>query len=348
MSATASSKAGETGEAARAAERRRFVEAAGYDPATIVALPADASPRRYFRLAGAVPPRLVMDVVPGSADFPPFLAIAAHLDALGLSAPRVFAQDLDRGLAVIEDFGSDTFTRLIAAGQPEAPLYELAIDALVALHDAPDGLAIDVPPYDFGPLDEELGMFTGWFVPQAAPAADADAFTKAFMALWHRALADVATRREALVLRDYHVDNLMVIPGRTGVAACGLLDFQDALAGSAAYDLMSLTQDARRDLAPGLEDALVARYLAARPGLDRDRFLADYWLLAAHRHTKIAGNFERLSKRDGKHGYLVHIPRVLRLLDAALDRAGLSDIRALMDDALPGWRAHAPVPPAGA
>ncbi|WP_334173918.1 phosphotransferase [Pseudoxanthobacter sp.] len=325
----------------RAAERQRFAEEAGFGGA-LVALPSDASPRRYFRLPGA----LLMDAGAGAADFPPFLAIAAHLKRLGLSAPAILAADAARGLAVIEDFGADTFTRLLAAGRAEAPLYELAVDALAALHTAPQATGIAVPAYDLGPLREELEMFTGWFVPAVAPGLDAGAFADRFLGLWQQKLAGVATVREALVLRDYHVDNLMVVAGRSGVAACGLLDFQDALLGSAAYDLVSLTQDARRDLTPGLEPALVSRYLAARPDLDPAAFTAGYWLLAAHRHTKIAGNFERLSKRDGKHGYLVHIPRVLRLLDRALGEAGLTDIRALMDAHLPGWRRHAPAAPA--
>ena len=335
-------------ERARQTERAGFLAAAGLEGARLAALPADASPRRYFRVEGAPEPRLLMDVPPGSADFPPFIAIAGHLCRLGLSAPRIFVADAARGLALIEDFGPDTFTRLIAAGRPEAPLYSLAVDALVALHTAPGALALSLPAYDFGPLTEELVMFTDWYVPAVDPAADVAAFRADFLALWHEALADLAGRREAVVLRDYHVDNLMVIAGRTGVAACGLLDFQDALTGSAAYDLVSLTQDARRDLAPGLEDALVARYLARRPQIDTARFSADYWLIAAHRHTKIAGNFERLSKRDGKHGYLVHIPRVLRLLDRALDEAGLTAIRAFLENRLPGWRDYTPTHAGGA
>lgn len=330
-------------EHARAQERLAFLAARQPGDARLVALPADASPRRYFRVTGAPQPLLLMDVPPGAADFPPFIAIAGHLSALGLSAPRVLAADTDRGFALIEDFGQNTFTRLLAAGAPEAPLYDLAVDALVALHDAPDALRLPLPDYDFGPLTEELRMFTDWYVPAVDPTADVAAFRTDFLALWHEALKDLATRREALVLRDYHVDNLMVVAGRHGAAACGLLDFQDALTGPAAYDLVSLTQDARRDLSPGLEEALLARYLAARPQIDAGRFVADYWLIAAHRHTKIAGNFERLSRRDGKHGYLVHIPRVLRLLDRALDESGLTQIRAFLAARLPGWRGYRPV-----
>lgn len=323
--------------------RREFIAAHFEAKPEARALPADASPRRYYRLE--VAPKLLMEVEPGAPDFEAFVRISRHLKALGLSAPAVFSVDFDRGLALIEDFGHGTFTRLLSAGQSEDDLYALAVDALIHLHEAPDATRIDLPAYDRAPLFEELSMFTDWFVPQCAPQVDTAEFKSRFLSLWEQALKDVAAAREALVLRDYHVDNLMVIEGREGVEACGLLDFQDALIGSAAYDLVSLTQDARRDIDPALEDRLVERYLAGRPGLDRQRFLSEYWLLAAHRHTKILGNFERLSKRDGKHGYLVHLPRVARLLDRALTQAGLNDIRTAMDAALPSWRSHAPVAP---
>lgn len=323
--------------------RREFIAAHFEAKPEARALPADASPRRYYRLE--VAPKLLMEVEPGAPDFQAFVRISRHLKSLGLSAPAVFSVDFDRGLALIEDFGHGTFTRLLSAGHSEDDLYALAVDALIHLHEAPGATRIDVPAYDRAPLFEELSMFTDWFVPQCAPEVDAAQFKSRFLKLWEEALKDVAAAREALVLRDYHVDNLMVIEGREGIEACGLLDFQDALIGSAAYDLVSLTQDARRDIDSALEERLIERYLAGRPGLDRQRFLSEYWLLAAHRHTKILGNFERLSKRDGKHGYLVHMPRVARLLERALTQAGLNDIRTAMDAALPSWRNHAPVAP---
>ena len=323
--------------------RREFIAAHFERTPEAKALPADASPRRYYRLE--VAPKLLMEVEPGAVDFEAFVRISRHLNALGLSAPKIFSVDFERGLALIEDFGHGTFTRLLAAGRSEEELYGLAVDALIHLHEAAGATRIDVPDYDHGPLFEELAMFTDWFVPQCAPDCGAAAFNARFLDLWKAALSGVAGSRDALVLRDYHVDNLMVIEGREGIAACGLLDFQDALIGSAAYDLVSLTQDARRAIDPVLEEQMIERYVAGRPGLDRQQFLAEYWLLAAHRHTKILGNFERLSKRDGKHGYLVHLPHVARLLDKALTHAGLDDIRAAMDEALPSWRDHAPVAP---
>ncbi|WP_298285112.1 aminoglycoside phosphotransferase family protein [Acidocella sp.] len=304
------------------------------------ALPADASPRRYYRLEGTG--ELLMEVTPDAPDFRAFVTISNHLRALGLSAPEVLAADTAQGYALIEDFGANTFTRLLADGADEQGLYELAVDALIALHTAPKAADIAVPAYDEAPLFEELAMFTRWYVPHCAPGVAVEGFEARFLALWRAALAPVSACRETLVLRDYHVDNLMVLPTRLGPARCGLLDFQDALLGSAAYDLVSLTQDARRDLAEGLEEHLLRRYLAHRPEVDEAGFRQAFWLLGAHRHTKILGNFERLSKRDGKHSYLVHIPRVQRLCVQALEKAGLTEISALMDAELPGWRHHRP------
>ena len=326
--------------------RHAFIFRQGLDPRGIVALPGDASARRYYRLRWRGV--LLMEEKPGSPDLERFVTISRYLTALGLSAPRVHAVDHEAGLALIEDFGQQTFTRLLQAGHAEPPLYELAVDALVHLHERGGEERPHLPGYDFGPLDDELFMFTDWYVPECAPAVDAKAFKVEFMGLWHEALREMSACREVLVLRDFHVDNLMVIEGREGAARCGLLDFQDGVFGSAAYDLVSLTQDARRDLTPGLEEHLIEYYLSRRPGLNRERFLADYWLLAAHRHTKILGNFERLSKRDGKHGYLDFIPRVQAQLARALPKAGLEQITALMERVLPGWAQHVPTVPATA
>ncbi|WP_409562726.1 aminoglycoside phosphotransferase family protein [Hyphomicrobium sp. MC8b] len=326
--------------------RTSFLLRHSYNPDVARPLAGDASSRRYWRLADHG--LLLMEEVPGSPNLQRFTEISCYLRAIGLSAPHVRVSSFDDGLALVEDFGVQTFTRLIAEGHAEDRLYALAVDALAHLHESVDPRCPDLPSYDWGPLSEELQMFTRWYAPQCHTNIDNNEdFECAFLSEWRRVLQQVSARRDTLVLRDFHVDNLMVINGRSGVAACGLLDFQDALIGSTAYDLVSLTQDARRDLAPGLEDALIDRYLSKRPNHDRANWLADYRLLAAHRHTKILGNFERLSKRDGKHGYLAYIPRVQHQLVDALDQAELREIRSLMDKYLPGWSTHRPRPLGG-
>lgn len=316
-----------------------FVTSAGFLAEGWQALPADASPRRYFRSDPTGSKRaLLMATEPNAPDTATYLDIARHLAKLGLSAPQILAEQADLGLVLIEDFGDATYTRLLEQGADETALYNQAIDVLATLHNHSDRAKISLPAYDLPPLMDEVLLFADWFVPAAFPAVNATAFRTAFTALWRDALKGVATQRETLVLRDFHVDNLMILNHRTGPARCGLLDFQDGLIGAAAYDVGSLTQDARRDIDPALEAALLDRYLSLRPEIDAAQFMADFHLLAAQRHTKIAGIFLRLSQRDGKPQYLGHLPRVLRLLDVALTRAQLTELRALLNTKLPDWQ----------
>ena len=320
---------------ARSEQRRAFLAGAGYAESRLEALPMDASRRCYFRLPQAG--LLLMDSPPGIEPIVPFLNVAMHLRELGLSAPHVLASDAAAGLALIEDFGQATYTRLLAMGNAEQPLYELAVDALVHLHRAPRALAVKVPAYDLSALLAEAVLFIDWYAPLLVDKAEAAALREPFLAVCGQLASAVATRREALVLRDFHVDNLMRLDGQTGVKACGLLDFQDALIGSCAYDLMSLLEDARRDVPEALRDHLLTRYLAQRPEVDAEQFGADYPVLAALRHAKVAGIFVRLAQRDGKQHYLAHVPRVIGLLDRALRTPALLPLREFLDRELPGW-----------
>lgn len=321
-------------EVERARARLAFIERAGLKGVELIALPADASARRYFRLAGAG--LLLMDSPPHCEPIGPFVRVARQLLALGLSAPALLQVDEDAGLALIEDFGHDTYTRLLAAGHSESALYRLAVETLAALHRAPPGA--ELAPYDAGQLEHEYALFIDWYVPLLIGEEAALELRESYLALFAEACRDVAQRREALVLRDFHVDNLMLLDGREGIAACGLLDFQDALAGSPAYDLMSLLEDARRDVPEALRAALINHYLMQRPELDAPRFLEDYRCLAAQRHAKVLGIFVRLAGRDGKHGYLAHLPRTLRLFVRALEAEPFAPLRAWLDRHVHGWR----------
>jgi aminoglycoside/choline kinase family phosphotransferase len=320
---------------ARPEQRRAFLAGAGYADCRPEALPMDASRRCYFRLPQVG--LLLMDSPPLHEPIAPFLTLALHLRELGLSAPHVLASDRAGGLALIEDFGQATYTRLLAMGCAEQPLYELAVDALVHLHQAPRALAVDVPAYDLAALLAEAVLFIDWYAPLRVDKAAAQALREPFLHLCGQLAAPVASRRDALVLRDFHVDNLMRLDGKSGVQACGLLDFQDALIGSCAYDLMSLLEDARRDVPEALRDHLLTRYLAQRPEINAEQFSADYPVLAALRHAKVAGIFVRLAQRDGKQHYLAHLPRVIGLLDRALHTPALQPLREFLDRHLPGW-----------
>lgn len=300
-------------------------------------LPSDASARRYIRLPGQDLLLMVDDTDP--VGYAAFLKLATHLAQLGLSVPKVVAVDPENGLALIEDFGTATYGSLLKDGHDEAALYALAIDALVHLHRHPDAAALTVPAYDMDLLLKEISVFSDWFVPSFRPDVDKAQFDLQFRTLWAEAFAMLTNRLGALVLRDFHIDNLMLLPARNGVQRCGLLDFQDAVLGPAEYDLMSLLQDARRDLAPGLEAQMLARYLDAvsAGNGERQATMDRYYLLAAQRHTRLAGQFLRLHQRDGKPGYLQFMPRVMQQMTTGLADAKLTTIKAFLDETLPGW-----------
>ncbi|MGE5539179.1 MAG: aminoglycoside phosphotransferase family protein [Gemmatimonas sp.] len=322
----------------------RFLADAGFAAARRDPLPGDASFRRYVRLHGGPEPALLMDAPPDREDVRPYILVARHLTALGFSAPRVLAADPELGLVLVEDFGDATFTRLLAAGADERALYELAIDALIAFHKLPADrtTALDVPPYDDARLLTEARLLTDWFVPAALGRPLPATAVGDYERLWLEVFPLARRVPDTLVLRDFHVDNLMRLDGRGGVAACGLLDFQDAVIGPVTYDLVSLLEDARRDLAPGLRAAMTERYLAAFPRWNKDDVLASAAVLSAQRNAKIVGIFTRLWKRDGKPVYLRHIPRVWRLLEDDLRHPALASVRAWFDAHVPTALRKAP------
>ena len=321
-----------------------FLEASGWDGIVPAPLAADASFRSYYRLrrgpdTAIVPDTaILMDAPPPHEDVGPYVAVAAMLRGLGLSAPEVMAEHRAEGFLLIEDFGDDTYTRLLARGADDRTLYALAVDTLTALQQAvaEDRVAPDLPPYDPARLLGEVALFVDWYLPAVLGAPISAAQREEYLALW-RAVLPQATRPFAatLVLRDFHIDNLMLLPGRGGVRRCGLLDFQDAVCGPPGYDLVSLIEDARRDVPEDLRREMTLRYLAAFPALDRGAFARSTAILAAQRNCKILGIFTRLWKRDGKPSYLVHVPRLWRLLDADLREPALSGIARWLDRHLP-------------
>lgn len=302
---------------ARALARRRFLAGSQWEDWSTYALAADASFRRYFRLTSDDRSVLLMDAPPETESIASFLAVDSYLQSVGLRAPEVFAQDVATGFAVIEDFGDSTYTTLLDAGAEPEPLYALAVEVLSRLHKAIDVAELELPRYDDGNYQTEISLFVDWYW-VARTGAPMPARKRAeYEAIWRELLNGVSTEHECLVLRDYHVDNLMRIDG-AGTDGCGLLDFQDARVGSRAYDLVSLFEDARRDVDTAMAERLIDVYLAANGELDRKSFAYDYRVLGAHRHSKILGIFVRLCVRDGKEHYLSYLPRVQRLFEKSL------------------------------
>jgi N-acetylmuramate 1-kinase len=325
----------------REAAIAEFLASAGWETTQPTLLAADASFRRYYRLIDGDRRAVLMDAPPPHEDVRPYVAVAEMLREHGLSAPEIFAEDSEQGILLIEDFGDDTYTRLLARGVDEARLYALAIDTLIALQravTAPPAL----PPYNEGALLREAALLVEWYAPAVLGRPLLPALCEEYLALWREALPLAAVNGPTLVLRDYHVDNLMLLEGREGVQGCGLLDFQDALCGPASYDLVSLLKDARRDVPPALREAMTARYLAAFPAIDQSAFRRSAAILAAQRNAKIIGIFTRLWRRDGKPRYLGHIPRVWRLLEADLQEPALRPLACWLDRHLPRDRRRIP------
>jgi len=321
----------------RARRLEAFLEANGWHWADSRLLADDASFRSYRRLVDGGRRAVLMDAPPAHEDVRPFVRIARHLRGLGLSAPDILAEDIEAGLLLLEDLGDDTFTRLLENGADEEPLYALAVDVLVHLHRLPAARALPpaLPSYDDARLLDEALLLTDWYMPATLGDPPSQANRNAYIEAWREVLPLVGAQPRTLVLRDYHVDNLMRLEGRAGTAACGLLDFQDAVAGPAAYDLMSLLEDARRDISGTLKATMLARYREGVAEIDWPAFETVFAILAAQRHSKVIGIFTRLCRRDGKPGYLLHIPRVWRLLEAALCHPALAPVAAWFQRHLP-------------
>jgi aminoglycoside/choline kinase family phosphotransferase len=300
-----------------------FLSQAGWLGAVRAPLAGDASSRRYTRLTRNQDTAILMQDPEG--DVALFARLARHLTGIGLSAPRIFAEDANSGLLLIEDLGDGLLARLADAPETEGPLYDLATDALIALHD-------HAPPPDL-PLataDRLAQMIDVAFVhytqaPEALPIA---------IAALRPLLDRHAVPADVMVLRDYHAENILYLPHRAGPARAGLLDFQDALQGHRAYDLISLIEDARRDVAPHIREACIKRYLAAT-GLTKGPFRTSLAVLGAQRNLRILGVFSRLAAQRGKAQYVDLIPRVWGHLQRDLSDPALKPVRTILNATLP-------------
>ncbi|WP_042443243.1 aminoglycoside phosphotransferase family protein [Azospirillum sp. B510] len=333
---------------ARETEITAFLSANGLSGAAREPLAGDASARRYERLHKPDGGTLILVDTPAPADdLAPFIAIGAELAGIGLSVPAILVADVERGLAIQEDFGSETFSRLLAGGADPRPLYELATDALITIHrrwpeEAAPRLAL--PVYDPALFIAQTRLFLDAYLPAALEKPLTENDRSDFDMAWRTVLEPVCAAAPSLLLRDYHVDNLMRLP-RPGVRAAGLIDFQSAGWGPRAYDLVSLLEDARRDVAADLAEAMTARYLAAFPAIDAAGFRRAMAVLGAVRHTRIVAIFVRLALGQGRRSYLVHLPRVWHLLETQLVKPELGPVAAWFDRHLPrGARAAFAVP----
>jgi aminoglycoside/choline kinase family phosphotransferase len=351
-------------------QARAFLKSAGWGGAAVVPLPGDASTRHYARVSlnghramlmdqpqSAETPAAPANATPqeraalgynavarlASGDVGRFVAVANYLRSLGLSAPEIYAADPAAGFALIEDLGDDLYADVLTNGGDERTLYATAAGVLAKLHahDAPAHLSPDMPlhSYDETAQIAEIDLMTEWFFPYALNRAATDAETAEHRALWREALAKVRGTRPVFVHRDYHAQNLLWLPDRSGAARVGLIDFQDAVAGSPAQDLMHLIEDARRDVSPETSAATVRQYLdamrdAGKP-VDEEAFRAEMATISGQRNARIVGIFSRLFQRDGKPRYLTYLPRVWGHLNRDLEHPALAPLKSWYDRTIP-------------
>ena len=342
-----------------------FLEETAFAEAITLYLQGDASARGYARLV--LPDRqAVLMNAPRQPDGPPirdgkpysglvhlaedvkpFVAVADALRARGFSAPEIQAFDLEKGFIVLEDFGDAVFETAMARGTSQAELWSKAVDVLLALAEAPPEETLPVPgssayalpKFDAEAMLIEASLIVEWLWPAVHGRDLPEEVRAEFESLWRPHLEAAAEADPGWVLRDYHSPNLMYLPERPGIQSIGLLDFQDALCGPLAYDLVSLLQDARLDVPEALERAELDRYCSARTArggtFSSDDFRTLYATLGAQRNSKILGIFARLAKRDGKRAYLAHMPRVARYLERDLAHPALADLRDFYARAFP-------------
>ena len=306
-----------------------FLIEAGWGGAEIVPLAGDASFRRYFRVMRGAETAVLMDAPPPHEDPRPFIHIAEYLAGIGLSAPRIIHRDLDHGMLLIEDFGNERMREAIYADPScEAEMYRGVVDVLVALHQhlPPAGLK----PHGLDAWLDEVELFTHWYCPAVGLAVDQQGFRSA----WQQVLSPIDKQGLSVTeLRDFHAENIMLIDNADGIGRFGLLDFQDALIGHPAYDLVSMLEDARRDVTPAVETQMVAYYRQATgKGASFD---AAYWALGAQRNTRILGVFTRLWQRDNKPHYRQFQPRMWGLLDRNLAQPHLAPVKEWFDVNVP-------------
>ncbi|MEI8289440.1 MAG: phosphotransferase [Verrucomicrobiota bacterium] len=309
------------------AERNAFPGFAQWKTAACEPLTGDASVRKYFRLRGEQQTAILMDASQVPDSVAPFIRIARQLRKTGFSAPKLYLHDKANSLLLLEDFGDDTFAKLLKEPDAAEKLFTLATDVLIALHRQPQAAPEKLRAYHPEKMLEDIELFVQWRTPNVTAPEKED-----FRAAWRAVLPQAHRVPASLLLRDYHVANLMLLPDREGIRQAGLLDFQDAYRGPVTYDLVSLLEDARRDVPEALQKKLLARYLAAFPALDRETFETSLTILAAQRHTRVLGIFERLARHEGRLDYRrLHSPRVERLLQKALRHPMLADVKNWMD-----------------
>jgi hypothetical protein len=285
----------------------------------------DAGLRNYYRVASKYKTYILMDCPPSYCSVQPFIDMAIFLKENKFSAPEIFHQDVKNGFLLLEDFGTINLKNYILSNKElSKDSYLLMIDLLVALQKKP--LPTKLPQATNEDLITELKIFVDWYVPHTYKKELSKKQLEEFLSIWRNILKQKTVNQPSLVLRDYHVENIMYLEKEKSIRKLGLLDFQDALIGSPIYDLVSLLEDARIDVSR--KDALsYVEYFAQKKNFDVESVLVDYHILGAQRNCRILGVFARKAMRDHDDGYLQYIPRVLKYLKYDLSHSVLAPLK---------------------
>lgn len=314
----------------RRRELESFLSKAGFAGAQLLPLAGDASARRYVRAKLGGRQAMVMDTPAEGENFPAFVQVAEYLYGSGYSAPQILARDMQEGFLLLEDFGDESFTKILKSNiGKEELLYTAAVDLLTKWQSL-NLKNLSLPFYDEELYLREVALFPDWFLPQIMGIDKAAELRTEYMQIWREILRSFPLQQNTFVHRDFHADNLMWIAGRAEAERIGLLDFQDAVIGDPAYDMVSLLEDARREVPQNLVDLMIEKYLS-QTGKERGRFLSAYNILGAQRNSKIIGIFIRLAVRDSKDNYLKLLPRVWRHLEHDIKHPLLEKLHDWLD-----------------
>jgi len=317
----------------REIEKEVFLKKYNLDQFEKKLIAGDASFRKYERIfLDSDKTLILMDAPPNFEKIKPFITIAKYLLQLGFSVPIIYHYDDINGFMLLEDLGDNTYTRLLEKNYNEEKLYSIALSVLIKIHKSATKKNIPgfVNPFSSKRIIKEVCLFHEWYFPliKKKPVYTS---IQDYINIWNKLIKVSVEFKTSLILFDYHVDNLLLLDNKPGFKACGLLDFQDATYGPITYDLMSLLEDARRNVNPGVVIKMKSKYLDSFPEIKKDDFETSWAIMSAQRHLRVLGTFARLKIRDNKSHYLIHIPRVWNYLEASLNHPILKELKLWLD-----------------
>ena len=298
---------------------------------------SDASFRKYFRvyIKNQKQNLLFVNSPKKTENNLGYLKTTNIFEKMNLSVPKIINFNISKGFFLIEDFGINTYTNSLKNGESEYKLYNLATDILIHINNQSKNLKKKLPQYTNKKLIEEVRLFLEWYWPAVYKSKPKKGVVNEFIKIWNNLLNKNLTKKKVLVHRDFHIDNLFFLKDRKGLKACGLIDFQDAVIGPSSYDLVSLLEDARRNVNKEIIFKMYNKFVKKLSKEQKENFIKEYKILAINRHLKVIGIFTRLYIRDKKKFYLKHIPRLWKLIEYNLNFYSLSELNKWINEFFP-------------